>query len=53
MPIHHSPFTVEAIELKYGKVKVFALLGCYTALIGSYRLLGQPISTLFKGILGP
>jgi len=33
LPIHHSPFTVEAIEMKYGKVKIFALLGCYRALI--------------------
>jgi hypothetical protein len=40
MRIHHSPFTAEARELKCGKVKVFALLGCNAALIGSHRRFG-------------
>jgi hypothetical protein len=29
--------------------EVFALLGCYAALIASYRLLGQPVCLTFKG----
>jgi len=40
IPIHQSPFTAEAIEVKCGKLKVFVLLRCYAALNGSYRRFG-------------
>ena len=52
MPIHHSPFTVEATELK-GKVKIFALLGCHAALIGSYRRFGTTYQYPLQGTSWP